>query len=93
MFFWQPCPRRTGAAHSGQRALEDPVKALFWFEILAQQERFYARAVPEGARLGRIGAGRVGRFLLPGEREAVLARLEGWRPAPPGDGEACLALP
>jgi TPR repeat protein len=52
------------AYQDGDPAQENPLKALFWFEVMAQQQRHYAEVLPQGVRLGRIGAGRVRDLLL-----------------------------
>ena len=79
---------------TGDPGAENPVKALFWYRVMALQERYYQAVLPEGVRLGRIGAGMVRRALLPAELDAVEARLAQWSPgsAVP-DPARCLALP
>jgi len=80
--------------NDGDRSREDPVKAYFWFKVMAGQDRHYQQVVADAARLGRLGAGTVVKQLLDGEKQQVERRLESWSPArPPSSPERCLDLP
>jgi TPR repeat protein len=91
---------RTGGGLPGQRyndgarSAENPIKAYFWFGVMAGQERYYARIVASARTLGELGMRRVGDQLYDGERQQVERALERWTPhdAPSG-GERCLELP
>ena len=88
---------RTGGAlpelgyRSGRREDEDPVRAFFWYSLLAAQSRLFATVDDSAARLGRLGMNSVGRELYPSERAAVAAAVAAWRPSPPSAD--CLELP
>jgi TPR repeat protein len=80
--------------NDGERAAEDPVKAYFWFGIMAAQQRHYAQVEASAVTLGQVGMSQVGRQLHEGERQQVLRALERWAPGEPprADGD-CLDLP
>ena len=91
---------RTGGGLPGQRynegvrEAEDPVKAYFWFAVLAAQDRHYARVERSGVRLGQVGMAQVGRQLHENERQQVMRALERWSPADArGAGADCPDLP
>ncbi len=91
---------RTGGAvpgsgyRDGDPARENPLKALFWYRVMAGQKRYYQQVVSEAVRLGRLGAARVEKQLYASEVEQVTLRLTDWRPDPSlSDPKRCLSLP
>ncbi len=93
---------RTGGAlpgfryGEGRRDRENPLRAHFWFTLLATQDRHYEQVVEDAARLGALGMRSTGRELREGERERVARRAAGWQPLPdpaPPARERCLSLP
>ena len=91
---------RTGGAlpgsdyQAGELGKENPLKALFWFRLLALQGNYYQQVVAPGVRLGRLGAVSVTRQLLASEVQQVEAALARWRPGlAVDDAKQCLALP
>jgi TPR repeat protein len=80
--------------NDGDRSLEDPVKAYFWFKVMAGQKQYYDETVADAARLGRLGVGTLAKQLTPGERQSAQRRLETWSPAQRPESPArCLELP
>lgn len=77
---------RTGGGIPGQRynegkpENEDPLRAYFWFSVMAQQEDLYEEAHDNSVRLGKIGMTRVGRALYDEEKTALRAAVTHWRP-------------
>lgn len=91
---------RTGGAvpgrgwSRGERGAENPLKAYFWYRVMAEQRRLYARVEPRARALGRMGAETAARELFEGERQLVERRLERWSPAEtPASPRECLELP
>lgn len=80
--------------NDGRPQDENPLRAWFWFSVMAGQEALY-EAVDERSRiLGRIGVNAVGGVLLDGEKAAIRAALARWRPTRAvASTQACLALP
>lgn len=73
---------------------EDPIRALFWFEVLAQQERWYDAADASSQRIGRLGARELKSQLFPAELEKVRVALDSFDVAnPPSPSETCLTHP
>ena len=80
--------------NDGERGAENPIKAYFWFGVMAGQERYYARTVASARTLGELGMRRVGDQLYAGERQQVQRALARWTPLDaPSRGERCLDLP
>lgn len=80
--------------NDGDRAAEDPLKAYFWFGLMAAQPRLYARVEARAVTLGLVGMSQVARQLHEGERQQVARALERWTPGDtPPPGAACLHLP
>jgi TPR repeat protein len=78
----------------GRREREDPVRAHFWFRLLASQEAHYDEVVEDSLALGALGARTTGRELTEEERRLVQGRLARWRPLPvAAQRERCLRLP
>lgn len=91
---------RTGGAvpgpgyNEGRPEDENPLKAYFWFVIMAGQEGLYDTVDARSVMLGEIGINAVGRVLFPEEKEAVASAARSWRPnRPVASPAACLALP
>ena len=73
---------------------ENPLKAYFWFVLMAGQEGLYDTVDERSVILGEIGINAVGRVLFPEEKEAVASAARSWRPnRPVASPAACLALP
>ena len=82
------------AYNAGRRGDENPLRAYFWFSIMAGQDALYETVDERSVILGKIGVNAVGGVLYAGERIAIEEALKGWRPAQPVDSAAaCLALP
>jgi len=80
--------------NEGERQREDPVKAYFWFRVMAEQAGLFETAVEDAVNMGRLGGSSVARQLLEGERQRVDRRLERWSPGQvPASPERCLELP
>lgn len=80
--------------NDGERAAENPIKAYFWFGVLAGQARYYARTDARARTLGELGMRRVGDQLYDGERQQVERALERWTPLDAASrSERCLDLP
>lgn len=78
----------------GRREDENPLKAYFWFTVMAEQEAHYDSVDARSVILGRIGVNAVGGALFPEERAALAAAVRAWRPdRPVASAETCLALP
>ena len=91
---------RTGGGVPGSRYLEgdqsraDPLRAYFWFSVMAAQARLYQDTHADSVTLGKMGMNAVGRELYEEEKAALARALSAWSPARPvASGEACLALP
>jgi TPR repeat protein len=73
---------------------ENPLKAYFWFALMAGQEGLFETVDEPSVILGKIGINAVGRVLYAGEKEALAIAVRTWRPdRPAGSARACLALP
>jgi TPR repeat protein len=91
---------RTGGGVPGQRynegkpENEDPLRAYFWFSVMAQQKDLYEEVYDNSVLLGKIGMTRVGRVLYEEEKTALGAAVSRWRPtrsvSTPG---RCLEIP
>lgn len=80
--------------NDGRREEENPLRAYFWFSVLAGQDDLYDRLDERSRMLGKIGMNAVGGELYDHEKAALGAALARWRPAQPVDSAAaCLALP
>ena len=78
----------------GRREDEDPLRAYFWFAVMAGQAGLYEVVDDRSVILGKIGVNAVGGVLFAEERAALEAAVLRWRPgAPVASGEDCLALP
>ena len=83
-----------GRYAEGRREKEDPLRAYFWFGVLARSDALYTHGATGVARVGRLGMGTVGRELYPEEKRLLDAAVARWRPIrSPGSGAECLALP
>ncbi|MGI9334709.1 MAG: hypothetical protein ACR2RL_16325 [Gammaproteobacteria bacterium] len=74
-------------------AREDPIRALFWFQVLAQQSRWYLDVDTSSQRIGSLGVRRLTDQLFPVELERVAAALEHFDPARPPPDSSCLKAP
>lgn len=80
--------------NDGNRADEDPIRAYFWFSVMAEQKRLYDSVHEDSVRLGKIGRTAVGSVLFEKERTEIAGALSGWRPSDPvSSPEHCLELP
>ena len=80
--------------NDGRAENENPVRAYFWFSVMAGQQELYETVDERSVILGRIGANAVTGGLLGEERAALDEALGRWRPSRPvASAEACLALP
>ncbi len=77
---------RTGGGVPGQRyndgkpENEDPLRAYFWFNVMARQKDLYEEVYDNSVRLGKIGMTMVGRVLYDEEKTALGAAVSRWRP-------------
>lgn len=80
--------------NDGNRADEDPIRAYFWFSVMAQQQRFYQSVHEDAVRLGKIGRTAVGSVLFEKEKTEIDEALSHWQPDQPAlSPEQCLGLP
>jgi len=80
--------------NDGKPENEDPLRAYFWFSVMAQQDDLYEEADDKSVRLGKIGMTRVGRVLYDEEKTALSAAVSRWRPAQPASTpRRCLETP
>ena len=80
--------------NDGNRADEDPIRAYFWFSVMAEQKRLYESVHEDSVRLGKIGRTAVGSVLFDEEKSEIVAALAGWQPSRPARSpEQCLQLP
>lgn len=80
--------------NDGRPEQEDPLRAWFWFSVMAAQREFYDSVDERSVIVGKIGVNAVGGVLLAEEEAALRDALTQWRPTRPVEvGEACLALP
>lgn len=91
---------RTGGGVPGRRYNEgraqdeNPLRAYFWFSVMAGQGGLYERIDERSVLLGKIGVNAVGALLLEQERVILGEALARWSPERPvASAEACLALP
>ena len=59
---------------------EDPLRAYFWYGVLATQAAYYEQTDRNSALLGRLGRNSMVRMLLPPERRQLDAALKQWQP-------------
>jgi len=82
------------AYNAGRPEYENPLRAYFWFSVMAGQEDLYETLDDASVILGKIGANAVAGVLFTEEKTAIDEALKEWRPARPVDSaDACLALP
>jgi len=82
------------AYNDGRLADENPLRAYFWFSIMAGQRGLYDTVDDRSVIMGKIGANAVGGVLFAQEKAALEEAVQRWRPTRPVDsGDACLALP
>ena len=80
--------------NDGRPEDENPLRAYFWFSIMAGQQGLYDTVDERSVMLGKIGVNTVGGALFEAEKAALAEALGRWRPTRPVDsGEACLSLP
>ncbi|MDH3314767.1 MAG: hypothetical protein OER43_03220 [Gammaproteobacteria bacterium] len=80
--------------NDGNRANEDPIRAYFWFSVLAEQKALYESVDEDSVRLGKIGRTAVGSVLYEKEKAEIGEALSHWNPASPAPSpKACLQLP
>lgn len=80
--------------NDGRRENENPLRAYFWFSVLAGQAALYDEVDDPSVILGRIGVNAVGGVLLADEKTALAEAVMRWHPTRRVDsGDACLALP
>ncbi len=80
--------------NDGRPEDENPLRAYFWFSIMAGQQGLYDTVDDRSVILGRIGVNAVGGALFDTEKAAIEEAVEKWRPTRPVDsGDGCLALP
>ena len=80
--------------NDGRRENENPLRAYFWFSVLAGQAALYEAVDDPSVILGRIGVNAVGGVLLADEKTALAEAVMRWHPTRRVDsGDACLALP
>lgn len=79
--------------NDGRPADENPLRAYFWFSVLAGQGALYDTLDERSRVLGKIGMNAVGGELFDHEKAALGRALSRWHPARPVDSAACLSLP
>lgn len=80
--------------NDGNRADEDPIRAYFWFSVMAEQKAHYENVHEDSVRLGKIGRTAVGSVLFEQEKAEVGEALSRWQPDQPAPSpERCLELP
>jgi hypothetical protein len=80
--------------NDGRPEDENPLRAYFWFSVMAGQQGLYDTVDDGSVILGKIGVNAVGGALFAAERAALEEAVERWRPTRPVDsGDACLSLP
>ncbi len=76
------------------REHEDPYRAYFWFQIMAQQKNYFQEVYQDGEKLGNIGRYIVATQLEEAEIDQIKHYLQGWEAKGPMESiESCLALP
>lgn len=82
------------AYNQGRPEDENPIKAYFWFALMAGQEALFDTVDKRSVILGEIGLNAVGGVLFAEEKESLARALRAWRPERPvASAAACLALP
>ncbi len=91
---------RTGGGLPGstygdaRREQENPLRAYFWFSVMAGQGGLFDQVDERSAILGKLGVNAVAGVLFETEMAGVQAALKVWHPNRPVEsGDACLALP
>ncbi len=80
--------------NDGDRADEDPIRAYFWFSVMAEQKTLYESVHEDSVRLGKIGRTAVGSVLFDEEKSEIVEALASWQPSQPArTPEQCLQLP
>ena len=80
--------------NDGRPEDENPLRAYFWFSVMAGQQGLYDTVDDRSVTLGRIGVNTVGGALFEAEKAALAEAVKRWRPTRPVDsGDACLSLP
>jgi TPR repeat protein len=80
--------------NDGNRADEDPIRAYFWFSVMAEQKAHYQNVHEDSVRLGKIGRTAVGSVLFEQEKAEIGEALSRWQPDQPAPSpERCLELP
>lgn len=80
--------------NDGHRADEDPIRAYFWFSVMAEQKVLYQSVHEDSVRLGRIGRTAVGSVLYEEEKLEIGEALARWQPDhPAASPDECLELP
>ena len=80
--------------NDGRPEDENPLRAYFWFSVMAGQQGLYDTVDERSVTLGKIGVNAVGGVLFAAEKAALEEAVKRWRPTRPVDsGDACLALP
>ena len=80
--------------NDGNRADEDPIRAYFWFSVMAEQKSLYESVHEDSVRLGKIGRTAVGSVLFEKEKSEIVEAVAGWQPSRPAPSpEQCLELP
>lgn len=80
--------------NDGRRANEDPIRAYFWFSVMAKQKDLYRQVHEDSVRLGKIGMTAVGSALFDDEIAAVGEAVRKWRPERPiASPKRCLRIP
>ena len=78
----------------GDPARIDPMRAYFWFSVMANQSALYADIDADSVTLGKIGMNAMGRELYDEEKAGLARAVSAWSPARTvASGPACLALP
>ena len=80
--------------NDGIRANEDPIRAYFWFSVMAMQKDLFNQIHEDSVRLGKIGMTAVGSALFEEEIAAIGAAVKRWRPDRPAESpKRCLRIP
>lgn len=80
--------------NDGDRGHEDPIRAYFWFSVMAKQKALYDTVHEDSVRLGKIGKTAVGAVLFEVEKAEIGEALSRWQPTDPAASpEECLRLP
>jgi hypothetical protein len=78
----------------GRRENEDPLRAYFWFSIMAEQKSLYEQVDDNTVTLGKIGVNSLSRVLFDAEKATLGEAVASWRPTRPVvSGADCLRLP